>query len=235
MNSKWQIDLFNNLNKAENLQAVLDAALIVIKPWGFDYAGWRSSLPIPMVKRESLVFNTTEDKIIEKAKKGDYDNSPGVRHCSQSMEPVYCRGTTHEPLFFEAPELWEEYYGLGRKACWAQSLIESSSIFSMFWVDSSSQMTLRDMDNVYFKMQWLALSVLSKMNQLKIENNIVLSEKEKEVLRWCGDGKTVDQIGKILNVSCHDVMIYINSAKVKLAASNTVSAVIKAIYLGLLH
>ena len=237
MNSQWQIDLFDGLNNATNMQDVLDATVKIIKPFGFDYAGWRTALPIPLTRRKAMVMNTAEDEMMKKAEDGGYDDGPGVRHCARSMEPIYCRGTTDEPLFFEAPELWEEYYGFGRKACWAQSLIESESIFSMFWVDSTDLMSQKDMDNIHFQMQWVSISVLSKMNQFKnnAANSIALSEREKEVLRWTGDGKTADQISQILNLSHSTVNFHLRKVMHKLDCPNKTNAVIKAIYLGLLH
>lgn len=235
MNSQWQIDLFDGLNDAVGMQDVLDATVKIIKPFGFDYAGWRTALPIPMAKRKILVMNTAEDEVLRKAENGGYDDAPGVKHCSKSMDPIYCKGTTNEPLFFKAPELWEEYYGFGRKACWAQSLIESESLFSMFWVDSSNQMTQRDIDNIYFKMQWVSISVLSKMSQFKIKSHIKLSEREKEILRWFRDGKTADQVGKILNLSHSTINFHMRNTMLKLDVPNKTSAIIKAIYLGLLN
>lgn len=235
MNSQWQVELFTSLNQAKNMQDVLDATVKIIKPFGYDYAGWRTALPIPLSNRKRLVMNTAEDAMMEKAENGGYDEAPGVKHCSKSMDPIYCRGTTDEPLFFEAPELWEEYYGFGRKSCWAQSLIESESIFSMFWVDSTEEMSQKDINNVYYPMQWISMSVLSKMNQFKTKSTIKLSEREKEVLKWSGDGKTADQIGQILLLSHSTINFHLRNAMFKLDAPNKTSALVKAIYLNLLH
>ncbi|WP_414499505.1 LuxR C-terminal-related transcriptional regulator [Zymobacter sp. IVIA_12111.31 C1] len=235
MNSQWQIDLYDGLNNAVDMQDVLDVALKTVKPLGFDYAGWRTQLPIPISKHKTLALNTSEDEVLEKVSDGGYDESQGVQHCSRSIEPFYWLGNRSDSVFNKTPELWEEYYSLGRFGGWAQSLIEKKSMFSLFWVDTSSEILQEDIDNVYFKMQWISISVLSKMNQFNIKPNIILSEREKEVLRWSGDGKTADEIGLILSLSHSTVNFHLRNAMHKLDAKNKTSAVVKAIYLNLLH
>ena len=233
--NNWQIDLFTGLDKATNMQDVLDATLKIVKPFGFDYAGWRTELPLPMTQRKTLALNTAEDTIVEKVSNGYYDSAPVPAHCSKSMEPIYCLGTTDEDIFFKAPDLWEEYYSLGRYGLWAQSLIESKSMFSMFWVDTSSPVKQRDFENVNFQMQWVSTAVLSRMNQVRTKSNIKLSLREKEILRWTGDGKTADEIAQILSLSQSTINFHLRNAMMKLDTPNKTAAVVRAIYLGLLH
>lgn len=114
MNSQWQIDLYNGLNNAVDIQDVLNFTLKIVKPLGFDYAGWRTELPVPMSKHKTLALNTSEDEVLEKVSDGGYDESQGVQHCSRSMEPFYWLGNRSDSIFNKTPELWEEYYSLGR-------------------------------------------------------------------------------------------------------------------------
>lgn len=235
MNSQWQIDLYDGLNQATTMQDALESTLKIVKNFGFDYVGWRTELPLPIMKKRTLALNTSEDKVLQKVSEGDYDASLGVQHCSRSMEPFYYLGNTEDDIFFKQPEMWEEYYSLGRYGGWAQSLIESKSIFSLFWVDTSAPITQKDIDNVYYNMNWISIAVLSKMNQVRQKSHITLSEREKEILRWSGDGKTAEQIGLILKLSHSTVNFHLRNAMHKLDAPNKTTAVVKAIYLGLLH
>ena len=235
MNSIWQIDLFTGLENAVDMQDVLDVTLKIVKPMGFDYVGWRTELPLPMTQKKTLALNTAEDSVTEKVSNGYYDNAPIPYHCSRSMDPIYCLGTTHEDIFLKAPEMWEEYYSLGRFGIWAQSLVESKSMFSMFWTDTTAPISQEDIDNVGLKLEWISTAVLSKMNQVRQKSHITLSEREKEILRWSGDGKTAEQIGLILKLSHSTVNFHLRNAMHKLDAPNKTTAVVKAIYLGLLH
>lgn len=59
-----------------------------------------------------------------------------------------------------------------------------------------------------------------------------LTLREREVLRWIAVGKTVDEIGDILNVSAHTVTEHLRKVRVKLDAANTTHALVKALQTG---
>lgn len=236
MNSQWQIDLFDGLNNAKNMQDVLDATLKIVRNFGFDLCGWRAKLPLPLNnKHRYSTLNSNEDKVSEQASNGYYDNAPVPKHCSQSIEPISWCGTTEDRIFIEAPDLIEEYYGSGHRGGWAQSLIESKNMFSLFYADSFSILSKKDIEHVDLKMQFVTTAVLSKMNAFRLRPSIKLSEKEKEILRWSGDGKTAWEIGQILSLSNSTINFHLRNAMFKLDAPNKTSAVVRAIYLGLLH
>ena len=235
--NNWQIDLFIGLEQATNMQDVLDATLKITKPFGFDYAGWRSEIPLPLTQKKTLALNTSEDAVINKTVNGEYDSAPIPSHCSQSMDPIYWLGTTNsdDEIFNKAPDIWEEYYSWGHYGGWAQSFIENKRMYSMFWVDTSAPAEKQDFDNVYFEMQWISTAVLSRMNQVRTKSDITLSLREKEILRWTGDGKTAEDIARILSLSQSTVNFHLRNAMAKLDAPNKTAAVVRAIYLGLLH
>ena len=233
--NNWQIDLFIGLEQATNMQDVLDATLKITKPFGFDYAGWRSEIPLPLTQKKTLALNTSEDGVIKKVANGGYDSTPVPKHCSQSMDPISWLGTTDDWLFNEVPEIMEEYYSWGHYGGWAQSFIESKRMYSIFWVDTSAPVRKQDFDNVYFEMQWISTAVLSRMNQVRTKSDITLSLREKEILRWTGDGKTAEDIARILSLSQSTVNFHLRNAMAKLDAPNKTAAVVRAIYLGLLH
>jgi LuxR family transcriptional regulator, quorum-sensing system regulator BjaR1 len=56
----------------------------------------------------------------------------------------------------------------------------------------------------------------------------VLSEREREVMRWLADGKTAWEVSRILSLSEHTVLTHLRNAKQKLDAANNVHAVVKA-------
>ena len=235
MNSQWQIDLYDGLNNAVDMQDVLDATLKIVKDIGFTHVGWRSKLPMPLSKHNYSMLNSNEDKFTEKRANGYYDTAPAIQHCSESTEPFFWYGTTEDSAFLKAPSLFEEYYASGHFGGWAQSIIESKNMFSMMYVDSNAPLLQKDLDNVDFKLQWITVAVLAKMNTMRLVSNIVLSTREKEILKWFGDGKTSEQIGMILNLSHSTVNFHFRNAMRKLGTHNKTSTVVNAIYLNLLH
>ena len=235
--NNWQIDLFTGLHNATAMQDVIDVAYTYVRPMGFDHCGWRARAPLPMTRPRSVNIYKNEDNVFKKEAEGGYDeeNAPILKHCSSSMAPLQWQGTTDEPLFHQAPALFEEFYSWGHRAGWAQSLIESKQFYSMFWVNSSDVWAQKDLNSVDFSLQWIATAVLSRINQVREKTQITLSYREQEVLRWTGDGKTADQIAEILMLSPSTINFHLRNAMMKLDAPNKTAAVVRAIFLGLLH
>ncbi|WP_414499388.1 MULTISPECIES: LuxR C-terminal-related transcriptional regulator [unclassified Zymobacter] len=236
MNNQWQIDFFTGLDNAVDMQDVLDITQKTIKPFGFDFCGWRSKIPLPLSNnRRFSTLRANEDRVSEQEENGFYDEAPVAKHCALSTEPISWRGTTEDPTFLQAPDLISEYYSSGHYGGWAQSMIESKNVFSMLLVDSVNILDQKDIDHVDLQMQWVATAVLSKMTKFRLKPSVRLSEREKEVLRWSGDGKTAWEISQILNLSQSTVNFHMRSAMYKLDAPNKTNALVKAIYLGLLY
>jgi LuxR family transcriptional regulator, quorum-sensing system regulator BjaR1 len=57
----------------------------------------------------------------------------------------------------------------------------------------------------------------------------VLTSREREILRWVGEGKTAWEISRILSLSEHTVLSHQRNARGKLNATNNVHAVVKSI------
>jgi len=62
----------------------------------------------------------------------------------------------------------------------------------------------------------------------------VLSEREREVLRWTGEGKTSEEISSILAISKNTVNFHVKNAAQKLGCVNKTASVVTAMTLGLL-
>ncbi|MGV7214833.1 autoinducer binding domain-containing protein [Bradyrhizobium sp. UFLA05-112] len=61
-----------------------------------------------------------------------------------------------------------------------------------------------------------------------------LTDREKEVLKWAGMGKTSDETAVILSVSRKTVEAHVKGAMIKLGATNKTQATVQAVYRGLI-
>ena len=61
-----------------------------------------------------------------------------------------------------------------------------------------------------------------------------LTNREQEILRWIGNGKSNPDIATILNISPFTVKAHAKNVIIKLDATNRVHAVAKALCLGLI-
>ncbi|WP_027705777.1 autoinducer binding domain-containing protein [Zymobacter palmae] len=147
MNSQWQIDLFNDLQSATDMQDVLDASLKIVKPLGFEFCTFKTKFAMPLVNRKTYVLGTNEDKVNQKNSSGGYDKAPVTMHCSKTNIPAIWTGKNEGAIFEKDPELVEEYFSWGHKGGWAQSVNEGSGQFSMFIVDGPEIMAQSYLEN----------------------------------------------------------------------------------------
>jgi LuxR family quorum-sensing system transcriptional regulator SolR len=63
----------------------------------------------------------------------------------------------------------------------------------------------------------------------------ILTPREREILRWCKDGKTRPEIGEILSISPKTVEFHLCNLMNKLGASNQITAVVIALQRGLIE
>ena len=66
------------------------------------------------------------------------------------------------------------------------------------------------------------------------EVSVILTNREREVLSWTADGRTSNEISRILGISDATVIFHLKNVIKKLCASNKMQAVAKAIALGIL-
>jgi LuxR family transcriptional regulator len=62
-----------------------------------------------------------------------------------------------------------------------------------------------------------------------------LVQREIDILKWTGDGKTAEEIAGILKISVHTIHYYIKHSVEKLGAANKTAAVVRAMAMGLLR
>lgn len=61
-----------------------------------------------------------------------------------------------------------------------------------------------------------------------------LTQREKDVLRWIAQGKTVQDVGSILGISDHTVGEHLKKVRAKLDTTNSAHSVVRALQLGLI-
>ena len=74
-----------------------------------------------------------------------------------------------------------------------------------------------------------------KFNKKVSTSHIVLTPREKEVIKWCVEGKTSWEISKILCCSESTVNFHLSNVRHKFNASNTQLAVVRALRSGLIQ
>lgn len=91
-----------------------------------------------------------------------------------------------------------------------------------------------DLVTAYCNHFYLAFQRLHRNDGKLNPCNIVLTEKEREVLLWTARGKTDPEIGDIMGISDHGVGFHLRNIYKKLEANSRILAVTKAITMGLI-
>ncbi len=120
-----------------------------------------------------------------------------------------------------------------------------SSVCALFWKDKLTAF----FENLKFnrvQMHIIILYMTQKMVELyaieksmkprfdKVANAETLTDREKEVLKWAGLGKTADETADILLCSRKTVEAHIQNAMTKLGATNKTQATVQAVSQGLI-
>jgi DNA-binding CsgD family transcriptional regulator len=145
-----------------------------------------------------------------------------------------------QALFESAPELWEEAQAHGLHFGWAQAARDASGAVGLLTLArGAEELTESELHSNREKMAWLAQSAHAGMARLIMpklapESMVMMTAREREVLRWTAEGKTAYEISQILAVSERTVNFHINNVVSKLGASNKTQAAVKAATLGML-
>lgn len=232
--TNWKFELLAGLGKVSNMQDVLDTATKATHALGFDYCGWLSQLAQPFPKLSHLCLASDEHEVHRRIQQGAYDEAPVRRHCAQSTSPILWTGDFNDSIFPQAPELYEEYHGCGHRGGWAQSVILDDGMSYLFYTDSRNVMPLSELEQASPHLQWVAAAVHARMLSFRTPDNIVLSLRERDILRHIGDGLGLTAICQLMRLTRKTVAFHIGSALHKLEIPDVRTAVAQASFRGLL-
>ena len=210
----------------------------IARDLGFDFCTYGVRMPIPLSQPEVALFSNYpaawQTRYLEHAY---VEIDPTVRHCTRSLRPI----VWSDDVFAPAPQFWEEARSFGLRIGWAQSSYDANGVAGMLNLARSAEpLTKSELRANRLTMAWLTQVVHLGMSRcltpdMLPDSEIRLTERQRAVLRWTGDGKTASEISEILRISESTVNFHIRSAVTKLGAANKLAATVKAAMLGLLY
>ena len=233
----WREDQLDTLLKLETEQELFARVSLLAAEMGFEYCAYGVRMPVPISRPAFALFNNYSDKWQKHYQDRHFlEVDPTVQHGLRSTMPLLW---TPE-VFSGTPELWEEARAHGLRFGWAQSARDANGAIGMLTLArSAGQLDPLDLAENQFKMVWLSQMCHAGMAHLLLpkmvpESLVMMTAREREVLRWTAEGKTAYEVGQILSVSERTVNFHINNVVSKLGASNKIQAAVKAASLGLL-
>jgi LuxR family quorum-sensing system transcriptional regulator SolR len=233
----WQEDHLHallNIQSEDELFNQLDTAA---KELGFEYCAYGIQMPVPVSRPAVALFNNYSIEWQERYSKQNYLTvDPTVKHGLKSTLPLVWSSDAGA----SEKEFWEEAHAHGLRFGWAQAARDASGAIGMLTLARGvEQVAERELYKSKANMSWLAQYAHAGMAKLLVpqyvpESEVIMTAREKEVLRWTAEGKTAYEIGQILSVSERTVNFHINNVVAKLGASNKTQAAVKAAILGML-
>jgi len=204
---------------------------------GFGYCCYGIRMPLPVSNPAVKIFDTYPAGWMSHYRaNGFLEIDPIVRAGMRRTDLI----AWPRAMSDEAPRLWSDARDFGIKVGVAHSSWTVHGAFGLLTMSRNADtLTPAEIEALQVPANWLANLCHMRMGQflhgkLAPETSITLTAREREVLCWTGEGKTSYEIGKILNISERTVNFHVNNVLSKLAATNKVQAVVKAIATGLI-
>lgn len=205
---------------------------------GFEYYSFVMRIPQSLTRPQVQGFNNySEDWRNYYTRNECILTDPAIQQAMRSAKPV----VWSEKLYHQNKLLWQEMKRDGHsigvtQSCWGPQSITGFLSFSR--ADKPiSAVELKDMEfELYQLSQFLFSHVyeLYRLDEAYDTQDQIITLREREILRWTGDGKTAEDISIILNITPRTVHFHMNNVLNKLIVSNKVHAVMKAHLIGLL-
>jgi LuxR family transcriptional regulator len=203
---------------------------------GFSFCSYGVRLPVPLAQPRILIQDTYPEAWMKRFDSQGYlAVDPTIAHAFRSDDFVLWS----PELFRPAGAMWDDANAHGLKVGWGKpgrrnGMVGMLSLSREADPLSPVEIAAHAADMARMS-EMLLVSCASRQIAAEVpESQAILTEREKEVLRWTADGKTAHEIGCILSLSVATINFHINKAVAKLASVNKTQAVVKAALLGLL-
>jgi LuxR family transcriptional regulator, quorum-sensing system regulator SolR len=237
MELRWQ-DAYQQFSAAENEQQLFQLIAAYTKRLGFEYCCYGIRVPLPVSKPAVAIFDTYPEGWMARYQEMSYlDIDPTVREGARTTNMIVWPDADSA----DEPQLWNDAREHGLAVGVAQSSWAARGVFGLLTIARhADRLTPAEINMLTLQTNWLANLSHSLMSRFLVpklapEANVTLTQREREVLCWTGEGKTACEIGQILSISERTVNFHVNNILDKLAATNKVQAVVKAIAMGLIE
>ncbi|MEJ6002588.1 helix-turn-helix transcriptional regulator [Paucibacter soli] len=165
---------------------------------------------------------------------------PICRHCKTQNTPIVWDQSTYANIGLG--ELWEIQAQYGYKSGMTIALHLGGGRHFMFGIDRDEKLLERRevLTSHVAKLQLFSVFAQESAwrlltNRPTIQEEVHLTPREIDCLRWTMAGKTAWEVGVILGISERAVVAYIGNANIKLNCTSKYQSVLKAIQLGLIR
>jgi len=205
---------------------------------GFEYFSYKVFSCYPASRPKMLIEGNYPAQYLEDYRKlRIYLQDPMIEQAHHSTLQFYW----DEPFYRDKPELWWRMAQYGIREGWSQSVKDCYGRLGILTFAGKSiptQSPQAGARNETFFL-WLAQTAHKTLREALISVNDeaikdVLTLREKDILRWCSEGKTSEETALLMGLSERTVNFHIGNSIKKLSVANKTAATAKAVYLQLI-
>lgn len=225
------------LQSACNTQEALAHLTDCARALDFEYCAYGLQARWPFTCPHTKIFSNYPQAWQTRYTKQQYlASDPTVRHAQTSLDPLIWSDTT----FATTPVLWDEAQSIGLRIGWVQGIHGVGNKGMLTLARAHEPLSPAELRNKASYVIWLTQIMHRTVMRLLLPDSAskdapVLTDREIEVLRWTGDGKSAGETAAILQITERTVHFHIQSVMAKLGAANKTAAVVQAAMLGLLR
>lgn len=230
----WKKQLDQNTTNIKGINDLVGASVKLCKVLGFDFFSYSICDTVPFTRPRIQILGNFPAQWLHCYEKNNYATvDPIIRHCRSSSETL----RWYENLFKDCPQLWKDANKHHMRIGITQPSFNAGTCVGLLSLSRTekaiSEIELKNLKPTIKAFTETFYSRASEFNKALIPAAIIdLRQKEKEILRWVADGKTSEEIGRILDVTADTVNFHIRNVQKKLGTCNRVQAVTYAVAQG---
>ena len=205
---------------------------------GFEYYSFVIRIPQSLTRPKIQGFdNYSENWRHYYARNECILTDPAIQMAMRSSKPVVWTEKLYQPNKVLWQEMKRDGHSVGiTQSCWGPQSIAGFLSFSR----QSGAISKAELKELEPELRQISLSLFTRiydfyhLDETYNTEDQIITLREREILRWTGDGKTAEDISIILNITPRTVHFHMNNVLNKLIVSNKVHAVMKAHLIGLL-
>ena len=244
MDPAWTLkslcDAFEALQRASTCEELRMEMEKFAKQMGFQHFVYALTINAPSLKQQHYVLNGFPKGWHERyLSEGYFKVDPVVRHAQMTSLPAIWT----EEMFHDgkSAQFWEEARAFGLSSGLSFAVHEQPGVTGIFSLARDKPLDLpgAEMAALVGRAQLFASMLHQAVGRIDLPKllpaqNVALTPRERECLRWSADGKTAWEIGQILSIAERTVVFHVNNVIQKLGAANKTQAIVRAVALRLL-
>jgi LuxR family quorum-sensing system transcriptional regulator SolR len=233
-------DAFEALQRAHTPEELRIEMAKFARQMCFDHFVYALTINAPSLKQQHYLLNGFPHEWFERyISRGYFKVDPVIRHAQTSSLPAIW--TEDRFRDGKSAEFWEEARTFGLNCGLSFAVHEQPGLTGIFSLarDKPLDLPAVDMAALIGRAQMFASILHHAVTRIDLpkllpEQNVALTPRERECLRWSAEGKTAWEIGQILSIAERTVVFHVNNVIQKLGATNKTQAIVRAVALNLL-